>query len=219
MNKNKKFILAAFMIGVAPFLFNGFYNPILARNPFLYWSADIMAWIIVPTLLLFVGIRNQYINFKSLGLHLTVQRLPILMISSILACPVLYYTYMESFAFAVSSYPVNHLKVSFSYHDLIPTAPPLSYLTTAYFSLTAGFVEEVLYRSLFFNLFQNTLLQKILFFMSSSLIFSLVHWEGGIHNLHASFMVGAVACLIFLITRNIWPCIIGHCFVDLVIYS
>lgn len=219
MTKDKRFILGAFIAGISPFLLNGFYNPFLARFPFAFWIADIIAWLILPATLLIVGINKNYISLQDLGLRISNRYLPLILISSIFACPIFYYTYTHSYAYAVSAYPVNHFKVNFSYHNLIPTTPPLSYVTTAYYSLTAGFIEEVLYRSLLFNLFENTFFQRIVFLITSSIIFSLVHWEGGVHNLHATLVIGAVAGIIFLITKNIWPCIIGHVFSDLIIYS
>ena len=219
MTKEKRFILVAFITGVTPFLLNGFYNPFIARFPFAYWATDIIAWIILPATLLIVGIRKNYISFQDLGLRTSNRYLPIILISSIFACPIFHYTYTHSYAFAVSAYPVNHFNVNFSYQYLIPTAPPWSYITIVYFSLTAGFVEEILYRSLLFNLFENTFLQRIVFLITSSIIFSLVHWEGGVHNLHATLIVGAVAGIIFLLTKNIWPCIVGHVFTNLIHYS
>ena len=163
MTKDKRFILVAFITGLTPFLLNGFYNPFLARFPFAFWTADIIAWIILPATLLVVGIKKNYISFQDLGFKIPNRYLPLILISSIFACPVFYYTYTHSYAYAVSAYPVNHFKVNFSYHNLIPTTPPLSYVTTAYYSLTAGFIEEVLYRSLLFNLFENTFFQRMVF--------------------------------------------------------
>ena len=207
------------MLGVSPFFLNGFYNSSISNKPGLYWSADIFAWIILPVLLLIIAFKRKLVTFETLGLTVFKHQVPFIGIACIIACPLLYYTYFYSYEYAKSEFPTNYLKVGFSYQALIPTEPPLSYLTTIYFSLTAGFVEEILYRSFYFNLFKKTAYQTLIFFVTSSLIFSLVHWEGGIHNLFATLVFGFVACALFLTTKNIWPCIIGHCFVDIVYFS
>jgi len=200
-------------------MLNGFYNPTLANQPILYWSADLFAWIILPVILLAFALKRKLVSFETLALTVSKSKLPLIGIACIIACPLLYYTYFHSYEYAKSSFPTNYFKVNFSYQALIPKEPPLSYLTTLYFSLTAGFVEEILYRSLYFNLFKKTVIQTLIFFVSSSVFFSIVHWEGGIHNLFATLVFGFVACGIFLATKNIWPCIIGHCFVDIVYFS
>jgi len=200
-------------------MLNGFYNVTLANHPILYWTADIFAWMILPAILLTFAVKNNHLSFEMLGLKLSKYQIPVISIASIVACPLLYYSYSHAYEFAKSAFPVNYFNVDFSYQALIPKEPPLSYLTTLYFSLTAGFVEEILYRSLFFNLFKKTVIQITIFTISSSIIFSLVHWEGGVHNLFPTLVFGFVACILFLLTKSIWPCIIGHCFVDIICFS
>ena len=53
----------------------------------------------------------------------------------------------------------------------------------------------------------------------SPLVFSLVHWESGIANLAAAWVVGLLAAAALLLLKNLWPLIAGHVFTDLLWYG
>lgn len=102
--------------------------------------------------------------------------------------------------------------------DISVSAPPLTALTllTLVLGLTAGFVEECLYRgaaiSRLKSVFRGHAAPAVLI---SSLVFAWLHL-GSLLHLLTSFLFALVASAAYLKERSIWPCIYVHCAVNVV---
>lgn len=93
---------------------------------------------------------------------------------------------------------------------------------------TAGFGEELIYRSFFLGqfviLFQNTTSKWILSLVISSIIFGLLHYNNGVDAILSTAITGFILGLVYLKTgRNIWAAYIAHAATNtigfLIIYS
>jgi membrane protease YdiL (CAAX protease family) len=51
------------------------------------------------------------------------------------------------------------------------------------------------------------------------IVFALPHWEGGLHNVLATYVCALFFALLFLITKNLWPLIVGHIYTDYVWFN
>jgi membrane protease YdiL (CAAX protease family) len=104
----------------------------------------------------------------------------------------------------------------FDYESIVPESGILYFVVVAYFGLSAGLVEEFLFRGLLYHAFSGLRHSLALFLLVSPLLFSLVHWEDGLANLAATWIVGIFMAAAYLGLRNLWPLVIGHVFTDLV---
>lgn len=217
---NKPALAAVFLLFLLPFQLNGIYNPLIKSQQAVFWILDISIFILLPALLLWLSLRRKWISPGALALGIPTgfeARLRFLLYTALL-CPALYLLYYHSYLFAGELFMTNHGVVPFSYSSLLPENRWLSLLVGLHFSLTAGIVEEVYYRGVFRQFFSSGKLQAVLYILLSSLIFSSVHWEGGIYNLFASFIVGLLLATCFWFYRYLLPLIIAHCFVDSMFY-
>ena len=58
--------------GVFPFLVNGYVNSIIFRDPPLYWSFEVLSWIVLPIVVFTIAVRKGGLRFAEIGLHGTV---------------------------------------------------------------------------------------------------------------------------------------------------
>ena len=211
---NPRLLLLA-LVGIAPFMVNGLVNSVIASNPVLYWAFEVLTWVFIPAVVLWEVSRTPGFEFSWLGCHGELRgrrRVGLLLLACAGFAPLVYAVYENSYAF-FSRLLSN--EGFFSYDSIIPESGLLYFLVVIYFALSAGLVEEFLYRGLFYGALSGLRHANTLFLLFSPLLFSLVHWEDGPANLVATYFVGVFMAIAYLGFRNIWPLVVGHVFTDL----
>jgi membrane protease YdiL (CAAX protease family) len=209
-------ILLALFPHIATGLLNGLYYPgLITLNPGLYWLADVFHFVAVPALCcLFLsrhGVRPRDYGFRSMatgsswaencGLILFVTFIFWLGFDPI--SNVLYRIFWESAA-----------PIPFS--QVLPEAQPWRWLVIFYAALTAGLIEEAVFRSLpWLYCSRRFRAPELPYVLISSSLFGLVHWEQGIHLILAAGFLGILSSLLYITIRNIWPFVIAHFVTDM----
>jgi membrane protease YdiL (CAAX protease family) len=209
-----RFLLLA-AIGILPFLVNGWINARIAHSPWLFWSFELAIWVVLPAVLLLVATRTPGFRFADLGLHMTVlgyHGLPAVLLACLLFSPLMYGCYRGATALFEHWFPEGGF---FAYETMIPETGILNAIVVLYFALSAGLVEEFLFRGLLWRAAQEFASPAAIYLLVSPLVFSLVHWESGLANLAATWVVGLLAAATLLLLKNLWPLIAGHVFTDL----
>ena len=88
-----------------------------------------------------------------------------------------------------------------------------------YLSITAGLVEEAVFRGLpwlYLSTFAHFRRRVPVYVISTFLLFSLVHSEQGPHGMLAALSFGIAAAILYLKIRNLWPIAIGHVATDVI---
>src|SRR5690606_1019630 len=97
---------------------------------------------------------------------------------------------------------------------------PLYVSIKIYLSLTAGIVEEVLYRGYLYKLHSDWITGKrladVLFVVVSSVLFSAVHSDYSAAEMASVFGFGFCASILYLSIKRLEPIIIGHFLMDMV---
>jgi hypothetical protein len=214
---------ALLTLGIAPFFFNGLYNPPLAAHDRgWFWIVDIATWIVLPALLLLMGRHRGLFSAADLGLRASVRQRESPWALFLLVPAVAFV--MVQLDVAAAHWAANALTEGwphprFNYGDVIPPPGPqtgsLQLLAITHLCVTAGVVEELYYRAVFHRLFAPTgWMSAIGYVLASSVVFAGVHWEGGLPRVVEAFVVGVFAALFFRLMRNVWPLIIGHVVTD-----
>jgi membrane protease YdiL (CAAX protease family) len=193
--RNRLLFLA--LCGITPFMVNGLVNSVIAHNALLYWAFEMLTWIVIPSTVLLRGRSN-------IGL--------VLLACAVLS-PLCYGVYFYSYEFFSALFPGQGF---FQYESIVPESGILYFAVTLYFGLSAGLVEEFLFRGLLYRSFSGLRHSLALFLVISPILFSLVHWENGFANLASTYIVGIFMAIAYLGLRNLWPLMIGHIFTDLV---
>jgi membrane protease YdiL (CAAX protease family) len=108
--------------------------------------------------------------------------------------------------------------VTFSYETGIPDGV-LRAPVVVYFAVTAGFVEEVAFRGLPLAALgpaRHESAASAAYVLIGSMLFALIHWEGGAAEVAAGFVYALVAAALSLRLATLWPLVIAHVAVDLV---
>lgn len=214
-------LAALLAMGVAPFYLNGIYNPLLARSHLAaFWTVEVLTWIVMPAVLLFLGRRRGLFTWKALGLSTSVRgtRRPWLFVLLILVVSALFRWVDYSAAEWSQGLPQIWTPAAFHYADVVPPPGPQTgwfrLLALCHLCITAGVVEELYYRAMMDRLFPRGWVGASAYGLVSSMVFAGAHWEGGLRNVAEAFVVGLFAAALFRLTRNVWPLILGHIMAD-----
>jgi hypothetical protein len=212
-------LLRLLLIGILPAVLNGWYNPLLASWPPTYWLADLIAYVLLPFIVVRSAIRSHLVTPDDLGFHLRIggRRRPWLFALLVFTTPMaLLLVDLLASRLAHELFPAARPLNSFNYEQILaPTAGWWRTLALLYLAASAGLVEEVYYRSQLLKLLSPGWGGGLAYAASSALLFASVHWEGGPVTLFRTACFGLVAAVIFRDMRNIWPLAVGHALVDL----
>lgn len=218
--RNQSPLPLAFLVMAAPLLLNGFYNRPIASTPLLYWTVEGATWLLIP-LLLWRYIISR--NIRATDLWIKAQRPPMAfarrMGTAIIAGIALAVVYTQVRHATASLIPENYLHRGFDYSKLIPDDSIGRFLILLYFSVTAGVVEELYFRGILRRICEDARLGKLTFILLSSFLFSIIHWEGGIHSLCATAAVGVLIAIWFLYSNDLVGPMIAHTVSDLILFS
>jgi membrane protease YdiL (CAAX protease family) len=214
-HRNRLLVLA--LCGIAPFMVNGLVNSKIADDALLYWGFEMLTWIVIPASILYLVIRTPGVRFADLGYHGDIRgerNIGLLLLACAIFAPLCYGVYSYSYDFF--SELLTDPEGFFQYDSIVPESGFLYYVVIIYFGLSAGLVEEFLFRGLLYRAFSGFRHSLALFLVISPILFSLVHWEDGLANLASTYIVGVFMAIAYLGLRNLWPLVIGHIFTDLI---
>ncbi len=204
--------------GILPFELNGFYNQYLFFYPRLYWLVEIISWIILPIGILMWGIHRRLFTFSDIGFHTRIanqKNIPVFILC-LLFIPVItltFYSVLGVIGRSLSA--INYGAQAFSYNLIVPKHGFNRFVVLVYMAVSAGVVEEIYYRGIFRKIFSHGWINNCGYVLLSSIVFSSIHWEGGIIKLLITFCDGILLAIIYLLTGNLWPLILGHFLIDL----
>ncbi len=214
-NHRKRLLLLA-LFGIAPFTINGLVNSVIYDNALLYWGFEFLTWIVIPCCILYLVTRTPGFRFSDLGYHGAIRgrhNPGLVLFACVLFAPLCYGVYSVSYTFFKGLFPGQGF---FHYESIVPESGILYLVVVIYFGLSAGLVEEFLFRGLLYHAFAGIRHSLALFLLVTPLLFSLVHWEDGLANLASTYIFGLFMAIAYLGLRNLWPLVIGHIFTDLV---
>jgi len=224
--KNNLSLWGLFLLAISPQVFNGFYNPGLMAYPTAFWTVDILTLAAMPILLYGWGLRRGLFTNRDLGLHFQFpgRRQKVIFVAAMIALPFLVFygfwflTWLGNFLH-YRFFTKGAENFVFDFSMAVSGEGIKRIVIIAYFSITAGLVEEFYYRALPRLFFKSSPFHLILYLLFSSSIFALIHWEGGQVKLFVTFFLGLILAGAYLMTRNLWPLIFGHLVADVLLFA
>jgi len=208
---------------IAPFfifgMINGIYNTVLAdTSPWLFWIADILGWVALPSTILFYIYRYYGIGLSDYGL--TYLKTPLQ------RKEIIHWSFLATFILSIYYFAFGWLAwefigtsaSTFSYGSMVPEGNG-RYAAILYLAITAAVFEEIFFRGLIWRLVYSSGIRynkAIIYVAVSSLLFGLVHWENGLHEVISAMVFGVVACVLYLRLHNLLPLMVAHFFIDIV---
>jgi membrane protease YdiL (CAAX protease family) len=195
---------------------NGFYLGAAYRaSPALFWLLDALQFAVVPAASLwalarFAGVRPPDYGLGSLvGPHGALAALPVYVL--VIAACVLGYGAGRILAHLIA---LEWNATGFDYTQAIPRRPVAGLLVLLYLSLSAGLVEEIVFRGL-----PALCLRPTVYPVVSAAAFAAIHWESGSRAVFAAFFLGVVLAALYLWLRNLWPFVAGHAVSDMLAFT
>jgi len=203
---------------------NGLYlGSAFRTNPSLFWILDLTQFVFVPLLSIWALWRFGRVRPQDYGLGRLVDD------EDLLSAIALYSFVISVFAFGYGTakflaifVPWGWPPSGFSYSDAFPSGPVASLAVLAYVSLSAAFVEEIIYRGLpaaYLSARMALPRLKLLYPLISALAFALIHWENGSREFVATFLLGIVLAALYIRIRNLWPFVVGHAVTDMLAFT
>lgn len=214
-------LYVAFGIVFVPAFFNGFYLGGVIGDPLLYWFIEFVSWIVLPSLGLYLIISRSSFGLQDIGFRMPRGSIEIsaVLVSIPLVLILDRPIHDDAWYFASTIFDDNFMHQGYDYKQVVPATGIMSVLVGAYFSLSAGIVEEVYYRGVLRKFWGDGAVSVFSYILMSAFLFSIIHWESGIYNVFATFIIGVLMASLYSYTKNIAPCIIGHSFSNWIYYS
>lgn len=205
-------LLAAILPSIALGLLNGLYLPALAGvRPALYWSADVLQFVVVPAVAFGLltrrgGFHPRELGFNRINPHGSWART----IGIVVLVTVSYWVaYEPVLALARSFFASTEASVPFV--DVLPQSQPWRWLAVLYASGSAALVEETVFRSIPWRYFSSRLRSpRIPYILVTSFLFAAIHSEQGLPAVIAAGSLGIVAAVLYTRIQNVWPFVVAH---------
>ncbi|MBX9632632.1 MAG: CPBP family intramembrane metalloprotease [Burkholderiales bacterium] len=208
---------------VAQSLFDGFYKgPLHQWSETAFWLVDVTKFVLLPAIVLwalarFGGVRPRDYGFRWPRTEPERERF---IGSMLLAGLVLVPLYFVAEELIWRLWPAA--RPAFTYGSALPGEWPTRWLVVAYYSLTAGVVEEIVFRGLpwaWAAPFAGTSAKRWAWVGITSVTFGLVHWENGWPDVLTATLFGIAAAILYLRLRNLWPLVAAHALTDLIAFA
>ncbi len=199
-------------------LINGLYNPFLYQaSPQAFWLLDFAHYWVVPLTVIYILYKKYGVAPRDYGLAGSNKTYPAweMVGAGIFVAIVLVITWNISWYIGLFFFGSDDLQ--FSFNLVIPDGA-LRVPVILYLAISAGFVEEVVFRGLTWSavsVMEIGRLKKAFYLILSSLLFAVVHWEQGLASVVGSFGFGFVAAAFYLQLKNLWPMIAAHSLADI----
>jgi membrane protease YdiL (CAAX protease family) len=187
-----------------------------------FWLADIAKFVVVPVFILWCLARFAGVRPRHYGLHWpqTPEERERLLGGTLMACVVLVPLF---FAVQQIQWRLGYYAMpAFGYEETLPDGRVGRWLVIGYYALTAGIVEEIVFRGLpwaWVQQFRDTRAARAVWVVATSIVFALVHWENGGPGMLAAGAYGIGAALLYLKLRNLWPLVVAHVVTDIISFA
>ena len=212
------------LLVISPFflvgLLNGYYIGGLSDTPWLYWTVDILSWIVLPLAILYY-MKCQYgFGLRDYGIEIfsDPQRNRETMAWSLMATLLLAIYYFGLAWLMKLFFPAE--PGSGNYGSMVPEGA-LRLTVVLYLAATAAIFEEIFFRGVLRRVIFvhfNESVAMLVYVIGSSTLFGLVHWENGTAEVLTTMVTGMVSCFLYLRFNNLVPLIVAHFLIDVAVF-
>jgi len=208
---------------LAQSLLDGFYKaPLYRWSATAFWWVDLAKFVFVPAAVLVCLARYGGMRPRNYGLawpRTTAER-ETLLGNGLLASVVLVPLYFLTREMIGRAFP-DVSPVEFGYETALPTLQVLRWLAIGYYAVSAGLIEEVVFRALPWAWCKGLRGKGVpaAYVLATSALFGLAHWENGAQDVFTATVFGLAAAALYLRLRNLWPIVAAHVITDVIAFS
>lgn len=211
-NPNPHLIGLALIPSVLLAFTNGWYGPYLnGKSPGLFWAADAIQFLVVPVATMAFLTRYARVRPRDYGFRPPEKHESFFEFVGITLFVTAIYWLLDGPCEKLILAVFGRTEAGALFVVAVPQTQPWHFLFVLYASVTAGLLEEPIYRSLpWLYLSRIGRAPVTIYCIGTSLMFGLVHWEQGLGPAIAAGVVGLGAAALYPKIGNIWPFVIAH---------
>ncbi len=170
----------------------------------LLWSLDVIFYTLIPTMTIIFLIKKGHITKEILGIS-TPFKMKYLRYGLYL-CLGMLLIYSGFLRVIIYKYLSSGLFIGYGF----PKEKVLFYITVIYAAVSAGILEEFIFRGIVISQLEKYKLSKFSIVIISCIIFGCIHWGQGLEKIVGTAVIGIVPAIWYLKTRQNWGNIIFH---------
>ncbi len=209
--------LLVFALLAWPFFLNDLfliYATQTQMNLGLFWAIDLIIYFIIPSTTLFVLFKSGTLNH--LGAMLAKPPLMTGLVGAIFMAFGLDFLIIQKLGPLLYDY--NCFRQCDGY--AFPNQTWIVYYgTIVYAALSAGVLEELIFRGQAIFMLRQFTANKIVIVLAASLLFALIHWCLGSSNLLITFTIGLFPALWVVYTKRLWEVMAFHIIINLLAFT
>lgn len=178
----------------------------------LLWALDVVFFLLIPTGTLIWLIKNKWISVQEIGLAAPLKPISILAGGGL--CAFLVVTDHWTLYPILNQLP-GRLYTGYDF----PASQPMRMLTIVYAAVSAGVLEEIVYRGVVTTELEKHVRSPFAIVLLSCLIFACIHWNEGPGKSLSTFFWAIIPTIWFLKRRTLWGPITCHTLYDLLIFT
>ena len=195
------------------FLFNDFYLIFIPQSQIkLLWILDIIFYTIIPILTIIYLYKKNKITMLHIPLNAPFKITYLFL--ALLLCIFMYIIDYSIIGLILNDIFPTNLFQGYAF----PSNERLRLITIIYASLSAGIIEELIFRGIIVTELNKHIKNTVILVIFSSLIFSLIHWGQGFGKLIEVFIFSMIPTLWFIKTKQLWGNMIFHTSYNFLIY-
>ena len=208
---------------------DGWFMPQLLAAPAGAWAYDIFKFVLLPAAVLLAFRLRYAVHVRSLIVigagpaykgwewpAVTLFAGGILLLIYVYVAPLLLSAVLGILELLAGGPFWNDFR-RYSYGSMIPDSGPWRWIAILFFSVSAGVVEEILYRGAWREIIAALFGPQATgrYIAVSALTFALAHWEQGIDGTWGALIFGVAAAWLYLKLGDLRPLMLGHTLVDI----
>ena len=99
----KKYYIILTIIGISPYLINGYINSYIASDVYLYWFFELFTWVCIPLLVFYLAFSKLGLRANDLGLSNIIfgrKSVGLIILACIVMAPLDLFLYKTLFSFS-----------------------------------------------------------------------------------------------------------------------
>lgn len=207
-------VVVFWLIGMS----NALYLPLLARWPTASWAIDVLTATIVPLRMIAFAVRRHEATLTELRLRASTGEgrgrfeVTVLLVTMPVVSVMVWWLTAAVTRFVV---PESTALVELPWHEVLPAPGTWRDGAIAYLSVSAGAVEEIVYRAALLRALPPGAASSWQYPALSGVLFALIHREQGIGMVVRAAGFGYLAATVYRSSPSVWPLIAAPAALDL----
>lgn len=207
--------LLVFLAVAWPLYLNDFWVAALVKQSLvLFWCVDALTYTLMPCVTVYYFLKKGDLKADEIGLRSPL-KISNLLLGFLLFCFLIFSVEM----ILQHWFRVWFHSVALTEGYTLPDPGYIRFIIVGYAGLSAGFVEEILFRGVLIALLFRHSNSTFFVAVFSIFLFGLIHWGQGLDRVLVAMVWSIIPTVWYLKSRNLWGLILCHCLYDWISFS